>query len=77
MKLYRQFDQMRGDHRRTWFRRSDILDALRELGCSWTWYEIAFAFAGLPRPEKRYGHYRYTRDHLDAALSAWRTANGG
>jgi hypothetical protein len=76
MKLYRQFDQMRGDHRRTWFRRSDILDALRELGCSWTWYEIAFAFSGLPRPEKKYGHYRYTRNHLDAALAAWRSANG-
>ena len=70
------FMQLRGDRDRTWFRRSDIIDALRGLGCSWAWYEISFAFASLPKPEKRYGHYRYTKDHLDAALAAWRTANG-
>jgi hypothetical protein len=70
------FAGMRGDYARTWMRRSDMIAALRELGCSWTWYEISFAFAGLPRPEKKYGHYRYTQEHMDAAVAAWRTANG-
>jgi hypothetical protein len=62
---------------RDWYRRSDILDALRAMGCRWTWYEISFAFAGIPKPEKRYGHYRYTREHMDAAVAAWRNAHGG
>jgi len=71
MRLWRQFDQMRGDHRRTWFRRSDIIDAVRARGCKWQWYEISLSFAGIPRPEKRYGHYRYTQSHMDAALASW------
>jgi hypothetical protein len=76
MRLYRQFDQMRGDHQRTWHRRSDILDRLRSMGCGWAWYEVSFAFAGLPRPLKKYGHYRYTQRHMDAAISAWCKASG-
>lgn len=76
MRTWRYFDQMRGDATRDWYRRSDILDALRLIGCPWQWYEVSLAFAGLPRPVKRYGHYRYTQQYMDAALLAWRQSCG-
>lgn len=70
MRLWRQFDQMRGDHCRTWHRRSDILDALRAVGSPMTWYDARKAMAKLPTPEMRYGHYRYTDRHLRAVMKA-------
>jgi len=45
MRLWRQFDQMRGDYCRTWHRRSDILDALRAAGSPMTWYDARKAMA--------------------------------
>ena len=70
MRTWRQFDQMRGDHYRTWHRRSDILDALRAIGSPMTWHDAAKAMATLPRPEKKYGHYRYTDRHFAAVMKA-------
>ena len=77
MTWWMTFNQLRKDHKRTWHRRADILDELRRLGCPWHWYEVSMAFVGIPKPEKRYGHYRYTAQHMEAAVAAWRTANGG
>lgn len=34
MRTWRYFDQMRGDEKRTWHRRSDIIDAIRAEGHS-------------------------------------------
>lgn len=70
MRLWRQFDQMRGDHNRTWHRRSDIIDALRAIGSPMTWHDVRKVLAVLPTPERRYGHYRYTDLHLRAVLKA-------
>jgi hypothetical protein len=70
MKMWRQFDQMRGDHCRTWHRRSDVLDALRAIGSPFTWHDCQKAMAALPKPEMRYGHYRYTDLHLAVVLMA-------
>ena len=70
MRLWRQFDQMRGDHNRTWHRRSDIIDALRAIGSPMTWHDARRAMATLPTPEKRYGHFRYTDQHMLAVMAA-------
>jgi hypothetical protein len=74
MRVWRQFDQMRGDHDRTWHRRSDIVAALAAEGLPMTWWEASKVLATLPRPEKRYGHFRYTAEHRDAVLAAARCA---
>ena len=66
------FTKMRGDSDRTWFRRSDVIDALRAAGSEWTWHDVRRVLARLPRPERRYGHFQYTQEHLDAVLAAAR-----
>ena len=63
------FAQMRSDAGRTWFRRSDIIAAIDAEGLPLTWYEARQILAEMPRPEKRYGHYRYTAEHRDAILA--------
>lgn len=73
MRLWRQFDQMRGDQGRDWHRRSDIIDAIRAEGLEMTWHDARKAMAHLPKPEKRYGHYRYTDTHREAVLAYGRS----
>lgn len=68
------FSQMRGDEGREWLRRSDILAAVAAEGLVVSWHEACQAMVGLPRPEKRYGHFRFGREHLDAVLTAARRA---
>ena len=75
MKTWRQFDQMRGDHRRDWFRRSDIIDAIKAEGLKMNWHDARKALALLPRTEKRYGHFRYTDQHREAVLAYGRQIN--
>jgi hypothetical protein len=60
---------MRGDSTRTWLRRSDMIAAIAEAGIFMTWWDARKAMRSMPRPEKRYGHYRYTVEHLDAVLA--------
>lgn len=66
------FSEMRGDEARDWFRRSDIIAAIEAEGHVFTWHDARKVLRGLPKPERRYGHYRYTRQHLDAVLQAAR-----
>ena len=68
------FSQMRGDECREWLRRSDILAADKAAGFVVSWHEACKAMAGLPRPVKKYGHYQFSREHLDAVLQAAREA---
>lgn len=76
MRTWRQFDQMRGDHARTWHRRSDILAAAAAEGLAIKWHQAEKVLATLPKPPKRYGHYRFTDAHRDAVLAAGRAMRG-
>lgn len=68
MTTWNTFAQMRGDHLpRDWMRWGELVAAA---GCrpAWTWRLRQVVHGpGLPRPQKRYGHYRYTTEHLEAA----------
>jgi len=71
MRLWRQFDQMRGDPTRTWFRMSDLQDAAAASGRRMTRYEVLLAIRHLPPPVvKRYGHWHYTEEHRLAVVMA-------
>jgi len=73
MRLWRQFDQMRGDPTRTWFRMSDLQDAAAAAGRRMTRYEVLLSIRHLRRPEiKKYGHWHYNASHRDAVVSAAR-----
>ncbi|MEY3205045.1 MAG: hypothetical protein RLZZ21_1376 [Planctomycetota bacterium] len=69
MNAFASFSRMRGDSQRDWYRQSDIMSALRAIG-PFTWNDARKVLAGMPRPEKRYGHYRYTAEHYDAVIHA-------
>lgn len=67
------FSQMRHDADRTWLRCSDLVAAAAKAGRPMTRWQIARVLARLPRPAvKRYGHYHYTQEHLDAVVDAAR-----
>lgn len=70
MSVYQSWSAMRAEEPRDWYRQSDILAALRDTGVPFTWKDAKQAMAGIPRPEKRYGHYRYTQAHYDAVMQA-------
>ncbi len=67
MTTWKSFAEMRGDHEpREWMRWSEFLAAvLAEIPCLGVW-DIRQAVRRSTRPEKRYGHYRYTNEHMDA-----------
>jgi hypothetical protein len=60
------FSRMRGEYGRTWFRCSDLIEAMSAEGRIVTRWMVRKAIRGLPRPVKRYGHYRYSQEHMDA-----------
>lgn len=60
------FGGLRGDANRDWHRMSDLINASHAEGYRMTRYEVLKAVAFLPKPEKRYGHYRYTNEHMEA-----------
>lgn len=62
------FNGLRGDHDRDWFRLSDLIDASQAAGYRMTRYEVRTAIANLPKPEQRYRHCHYSRDHLIAVI---------
>ena len=62
------FNGLRHDHDRDWFRCSDLIDASQAAGYRMTRYEIRQAIAGLPKPEQKYRHCHYGRDHLIAVI---------
>lgn len=66
------FSQLRGDETRTWYRRSDILARLAQEGLPFAWHDARKILARLPQPRRRYGHYQYEQQHLDAVLQAAR-----
>ena len=67
------WESMRGDARRDWYRLSDLYDATLASGRRWTSYEIRQAMRHLPKPAvKRYGHFHYGQEHMDALLEAVR-----
>jgi hypothetical protein len=68
MNTWPSFSQMRGDGHRDWYRRSDIIARLREIGSHMTWHDAMKAMSHLPKPEKRYGHLRYTQAHYNAVI---------
>lgn len=71
--MMQTFDQLRGDQARTWCRMSDLLAAAAAAGRAMTRYEVRLAIAHLPRPTvKRYGHWHYTNEHLEAVLEVAR-----
>lgn len=73
MRLWRQFDQMRGDPTRTWCRMSDLQDAAAAAGRRMTRYEVLLSIRHLPRPQvKKYGHWHYTAQHRRAVIAAAR-----
>jgi hypothetical protein len=71
------FDGLRGDAGRSWFRCSDLIEASAAAGLRLTRYEVQKAVAGLPKPEKRYGHNRYREIHMEAVLEAVRRSKRG
>ena len=60
------FGGLRGDANRDWHRMSDLIEASHAEGYRMTRYEVLKAVAFLAKPEKRYGHFRYTKDHMEA-----------
>jgi hypothetical protein len=75
MTIMPTFSRMRGDQQRTWSRMSDLLAAAEAAGRVMNRYEVRRAIAHLPRPTvKRYGHWHYTDEHLEAVIEA---AKGG
>lgn len=70
---------LRGDEQpRDWYRMSDLVAAAVGLGVPFGEWEVRKATRHLPKPrERRYGHYRYRREHLEAVLAAARIALDG
>jgi hypothetical protein len=67
------WSSMRADARRDWYRLSDLYDATMASGRRWTVYEIRRAMRHLPKPAvKKYGHYHYGQEHMDAVREAVR-----
>lgn len=65
------FSAMRGDAGRAWFRMSDLIDASVAAGRRMTRHQILQSIAHLKAPDcKRYGHWHYTQEHMDAVLAA-------
>lgn len=75
MKAYGSWSALRGDDQpRSWLRIGEIVAALQAEGLTVTEYACrkAIAAAGLPTPPKRYGHYQYGTEYLEAARRAAR-----
>ncbi len=63
------FSEMRAEPRgKSWLRRQELIDALRAEGFDIGPFQVRQAViqSGLPKPEKRYGHFHYTREHMEA-----------
>lgn len=77
MTSWPSFSAMRSDIGRTWHRRSDLLAAIEAAGLVMTWHDARKALRSLPRPERRYGHFRYTDQHREAVLAYGRSMTQG
>lgn len=64
------FAGLRGDRQsRSWYRCSDLIGAARAAGWPMNRYEVQCVIAHLPKPTvKRYGHWQYGQEHMDALL---------
>lgn len=62
------FSGLRGDlQNRQWYRRSDLIAAAGPLGES----GVRRVLEAMPRPTvKRYGHFQYGQEHMDAVVQA-------
>jgi len=64
---------MRQDRNRTWYRCSDLVAAAAAAGSPMNRYQIHRVLARLPKPTvKKYGHFHYGQEHLDAVVQAAR-----
>lgn len=71
MAMTGSFTEMRHDRDRTWYRRSDLVDAAAKAGVRLTADQVRHIIKKLPRPANRaYGHWHYDQSHMDAVLAA-------
>lgn len=61
---------LRSDEHRDWFRLSDLIAAAAATGKPLTRHQVYMAIRDLPTPDRRYGHFRYGRAHLEAVIAA-------
>ena len=70
MTRWRTFSELRGDVGRDWLRWSDLLAAARAAGVRSGPRQIrSLILRTCQPPERRYGHFRYRQEHLDAVLA--------
>lgn len=71
----RTWSEMRGEEPgRSWLRFSEAMAALASEGVAVTATEFRREVKRAGRPERRYGHYRYTEQHLEAVRAFARQA---
>lgn len=76
MSTYGSWKSMRGDDEpRDWMRRDELMAKLAERGVIVNGEQVLRAIreAGMPDPPRRYRHFHYTDEHLEA-VAAWATA---
>lgn len=62
------------DGRRRWLRFGEIAAAVKAAGLEVSETRLRNALTALPRPEKRYGMYLYTRHHMAAVVEGFLAA---